>query len=345
MNLNKWLFCDIFRGLKLGILLEIFKNKQLSEIINYKLLKGRKWKHYINRIINNNNKLTKYKYPKNSIVSLLPLLNLNHFEVLLDSIFYQCNQRENKVRFTHILISHTKNINDILIKLDHSKYRFGALIIKKENAQILEKQRILTELLENNGYSLFRTKDNYICFYSTIGVAPYYLGQPILDNYYITGNLISGCGSSAVYTIKDRKGDELVLKKSSNLNNYAKELKALKITENWEHSPSLIDYNKKNKFIITNWCGKDLKRVDDNYKLELKNKIQELSDILNKQFNLYHNDIRWKNITIISNKIIFIDWGMSEVENKEKDHDYILREDQRQILPINDIKTKSTREL
>ena len=103
----------------------------------------------------------------------------------------------------------------------------------------------------------------------------------------------------------------------------------LKTTSDWLHSPNLVDFNSRDKIIITNWCGKDLKLVKPDYRNNLLPRIQKLCDNIYDKYGIYHNDIRWKNITVKNGNIILIDWGMSGELNRERDPEKILREDQR----------------
>jgi hypothetical protein len=206
------------------------------------------------------------------------------------------------------------------------KYRFGVIILKGSNNIKNIPIRYSTKAkLEKNYYNFYKTINNYDCYVSNVGYPPYYLGQSVMDKYHITGNFKSGCGSTGVYMIRDKKLKRLVLKVANSNLTYQRELLALNKTKDWKHSPTLVDSDNKRLFIITDWCGRDFKKKSKGDRISIKNNIQQLTDTLLSKYHIYHNDVRWKNITQDDNStLVLIDWGMSSDQNREKNHDKIL---------------------
>lgn len=91
--------------------------------------------------------------------------------------------------------------------------------------------------------------------------------------------------------------------------------------------PSIIQWNDIEKTIWTEYCGisLNLKYIPkDRYKF--KNKIRLMTNQL-KQYNLYHNDIRWKNVVENDDgRLFLIDFEVISNENKERDPEWILRD-------------------
>jgi thiamine kinase-like enzyme len=91
--------------------------------------------------------------------------------------------------------------------------------------------------------------------------------------------------------------------------------------------PSLIRTVDSEKTIYVQYCGQSLNikyQPKDRYKF--KPQIRLMTEEL-KKFNLYHNDIRWKNI--VENdvgKLFLIDFEVISTENKERDPEWILRD-------------------
>ena len=333
-TITEWITNNIFINYKKGIYLEIIKNKVASKHISYVPFLNLSWKCYLNIIPPGPKKQKQcFDYlkglPTNNIFNN-KLKSHNHLETILNTIStVNTNPLFINNIFIHCFVAHTSTIYPLLSLIDLSKYRFGTIILKISDKKVFNKTRYKTRItLEKNYYHFYKHIDNYDCYVSSVGFPPYYLGQPILDKYLISGNFKSGCGSTGVYMIRDENDNKYVLKRSNTDLTFQRELNSLKLTKKWKHSPTLIDYDIKNKIIITNWCGKDFKVSKMHKKYEMHQLIQNLCDILYTDYKLYHNDIRWKNITLKDNTIILIDWGMSSDEKREKDPEHILRPDQ-----------------
>lgn len=336
MTITKWILNQAFKNYRNGLYLEIIKNIYQPFPITYKPFIKRSWNcyshilfptsHEINKIHPSVKYITGNIYDPNNFEKLLSGLN-NNGAPKLNLNF------NNKYHFTHCLVAHTSKIYHLFGEINLHKYRFGVLILKvSDKIKFTRDRNKVMKLLRTNYYEFYDQIDQYDCYVCSIGFSPYYFGQQILDKYTITGNFKSGCGSSGVFMVRDEANNKYVLKRSNSKKTFLKELVALKNTKEWKHSPSLIDYHISDNIIITNWCGNDLKLLDISAKEKYRGDVQQLVDILYKKFNLYHNDIRWKNITISNNNIILIDWGMANLDNRERDPEHILRFDQRENI-------------
>ena len=91
--------------------------------------------------------------------------------------------------------------------------------------------------------------------------------------------------------------------------------------------PRLFKWDDAGKIIWTEYCGISLNlkyQPKDRYKFKLR--IRSICDDL-MTHNLYHNDIRWKNIVESSEgRLFLIDFEVISNENKERDPEWILRD-------------------
>ena len=91
--------------------------------------------------------------------------------------------------------------------------------------------------------------------------------------------------------------------------------------------PELIDFDDDKKIIWTEYCGISLNlKYPPKDRYRFKNEIRLMVDYL-ENYNLFHNDIRWKNI--IENdegRLFLIDFEVISNENKERDPEWILRD-------------------
>ena len=91
--------------------------------------------------------------------------------------------------------------------------------------------------------------------------------------------------------------------------------------------PKLHKFDDDSKTIWTEYCGQslNLKYIPkDRYKF--KPQIREMVKFL-ATLNLYHNDIRWKNVVESdSGQLFLIDFEVISNENKERDPENILTE-------------------
>jgi hypothetical protein len=89
----------------------------------------------------------------------------------------------------------------------------------------------------------------------------------------------------------------------------------------------LIKFDDKEKTIWTKYCGVSLNlKYPPLERCRFKKQIRSIADQL-KNFNLFHNDIRWKNITENDfGELFLIDFEVISNENKERDPEWILRD-------------------
>jgi thiamine kinase-like enzyme len=91
--------------------------------------------------------------------------------------------------------------------------------------------------------------------------------------------------------------------------------------------PRIVRWSDIEKTIWTEYCGVslNLKYIPkDRYKF--KNEIRLMVNQL-KQHNLYHNDIRWKNVVENDDgRLFLIDFEVVSSENKERDPEWILKD-------------------
>lgn len=91
--------------------------------------------------------------------------------------------------------------------------------------------------------------------------------------------------------------------------------------------PSLVKSIDCEKTIFTKYCGESLNiKYFPKYRYKFKEKIRQMCDEL-KKYNLYHNDIRWKNVVENDDgRLFLIDFEVISTENKERDPEWILRD-------------------
>jgi len=118
---------------------------------------------------------------------------------------------------------------------------------------------------------------------------------------------------------------KLVLKKCLTPELYRAEKKTLTITRDWKHSPSLVYSDDTRYYLVTDWCGHDLRNAKESVQNILKGVIQNITNRLYQKYGLYHNDIRWKNIVRTKGQLVLVDWGFSATDNREHDPQNILK--------------------
>ena len=231
-------------------------------------------------------------------------------------------------RFIHCVVFHTPTLMKDLKKFPHSRFRFGTIVIDIREVKRKHQFR-LRKSLEDALYRQVQKDGEYAYYQSKIGHAPYYLGQPILNRFTVIKSYTSGCGSDGVYLVRDEIGIHMVVKRCSTEKTYARELESLQLTRDWTHSPTLYHAYPKERILVVEWCGEEMRHAKPKHKRKAVPIIRQLVDTLYRTYGIYHNDIRWKNITRHGDKIMLIDWGMSGKELKERDPSKILSPSQR----------------
>lgn len=89
----------------------------------------------------------------------------------------------------------------------------------------------------------------------------------------------------------------------------------------------LVKFDDETKTIWTKYCGISLNlKYPSKERYKFKQGIRSIVEQL-ESYNLFHNDIRWKNI-VESDKgeLFLIDFEVISNDNKERDPEYILRD-------------------
>ena len=89
----------------------------------------------------------------------------------------------------------------------------------------------------------------------------------------------------------------------------------------------LVKFDDESRTIWTKYCGISLNlKYPPKDRYRFKNNIRLMVEQL-KSYNLFHNDIRWKNVVENSdNGLFLIDFEVISNENKERDPEWILRD-------------------
>ena len=148
--------------------------------------------------------------------------------------------------------------------------------------------------------------------------------QRIIDKYKFIRNLPNGLGSTMVFLGKDMNNKDIVVKQCIDKNDYKKEKETLQLLNNSIYTPKLVDFCDNSLYLVSEWCGNDLRNINNYYKKQYLPHIKNIVNILYEKYKIHHNDIRWKNLTFKDNKIYLIDWEKSSDENTELNHDNIL---------------------
>jgi len=122
----------------------------------------------------------------------------------------------------------------------------------------------------------------------------------------------------------------LVYKYLKTVNKFKKEVGAYLILFDCDFTAQIVKTVPEEKLIITKYIGESLNLKylpKDRYKF--KDEIKRMNDALIKDYGIYHNDIRWKNVVESeSGKLFLIDfesWTSLEKGPRERDPEKILR--------------------
>lgn len=98
----------------------------------------------------------------------------------------------------------------------------------------------------------------------------------------------------------------------------------------FDFTTDLIDFDDESKTIWTKYCGVSLNlKYKPSERYRFKPSIKIMVDLL-KDYNLFHNDIRWKNIVENDRGQLFlIDFEVISTENRERDPEWILTNKQK----------------
>lgn len=120
-------------------------------------------------------------------------------------------------------------------------------------------------------------------------------------------------------------GEELIIKTHKNPNSYNNEKNAYILLQNENFLPKLVYFDDKNLKLCITDVGDALPRIKN---INLKDYEKELVNIINimhDKYNIFHNDLRPKNICIDKNnniKLIEFDKAC----NKELENKYIFKD-------------------
>lgn len=120
-------------------------------------------------------------------------------------------------------------------------------------------------------------------------------------------------------------GEELIIKTHRNHNTYNNEKNAYILLQNENFLPKLVYFDDKNLKLCITDVGDALPRIKN---INLKDYEKELVNIINimhDKYNIFHNDLRPKNICIDkNNNIKLIDFD--NTCNKEQENKYIFKD-------------------
>jgi len=126
----------------------------------------------------------------------------------------------------------------------------------------------------------------------------------------------------------EEKNQHLVKKQFQTKNKYERERDFyINFGNILSYIPRLFRWDDITKTIWTEYCGISLNlKYEPKDRYKFKPKIRAICDDL-KSWNLYHNDIRWKNIVEQDDgRLFLIDFEVISKQNKERDPEYILRD-------------------
>ena len=143
-----------------------------------------------------------------------------------------------------------------------------------------------------------------------------------LSNYNDIINKNLSIGSNCTY-IKcvNINNEEIILKKHKKKNQYLNEKKNYLLLKNETFLPKLKYFDDKNRIIGTEYCGlglnifkkENVKKYNEIY-ITINNLLKDICDIMYNKYNLYHNDLIYRNIVIDDNfDIKLIDFEKSSI--------------------------------
>lgn len=137
-----------------------------------------------------------------------------------------------------------------------------------------------------------------------------------LDSFSNFNKIESGGANVEKYDIKVYKKiyDKFSNKEYDDINpfdvnnriHYENEYKYLNLLDKYDISPKVLESNKNS--LLLNNCGEQL--TFENCPSNWKQQITNIYHILKKE-NIFHNDIKLENFTVLNNKIYLIDFGWS----------------------------------
>ena len=120
-------------------------------------------------------------------------------------------------------------------------------------------------------------------------------------------------------------GEEVVRKICLTKNSYIREKKALEELHDFDHTPKLVGYDDERLILIMEYKGESLQSIPPKERSKYLPQIGKVLDELKGRYSLYHNDVRWKNITLRDDRLYLVDFQRIDEQDKEYDGDHIIR--------------------
>ncbi len=149
-------------------------------------------------------------------------------------------------------------------------------------------------------------------------------GSDLVDRHIRFLN--DGANSNAV-DLCELNGKEVVRKFVKAKPSYQREKNNLTRLAKFPHSPNLLKFDDESRILVMDYCGIPL----DKYGKKVVHRHIFLKPIsqacykLKHEFGLFHNDLRWKNLTFQNNQIFMVDFDSVGEIFKDADLDKIYQ--------------------
>jgi thiamine kinase-like enzyme len=142
------------------------------------------------------------------------------------------------------------------------------------------------------------------------------------------GNFKHGVSTSKV-ELHSFNGEFFILKYLKTTNKYLREKSAYEKLENCPFVPKLLKRSVDDRILVIQYVGESLNiKYAPQDRKKFKPQIKELNQRLIKDYGIYHNDIRWKNVVESESGELFIidfeSWTPIKVGSRERDPEKIL---------------------
>jgi|ETNvirnome_6_100_1030635.scaffolds.fasta_scaffold14957_2 tRNA A-37 threonylcarbamoyl transferase component Bud32 len=121
-------------------------------------------------------------------------------------------------------------------------------------------------------------------------------------------------------------GKQVVRKICKSKKQYLRELNNLLTLADFAYTPKVIKQDDENLVIIMEYKGKSLvemfNKTSDRVKFLPQIKIA--NDALLKEYGMYHNDLKWKNITILDDVAYLVDVIRTSTKKTDTDSEKII---------------------
>ena len=115
-----------------------------------------------------------------------------------------------------------------------------------------------------------------------------------------------GKSKTSIIRVENNKVFKTVKKHPSGFDLFSNEIKWLKRLSDFERVPTLVEYDKENQIIVTNYLGDILTRdtVPDDWELQVKYIVKTL-----RVYGCSHNDIKPREIVVKDKNLYLVDFG------------------------------------